>query len=598
MATTRIYQSLALATAGTLLAATGAGATDSATEARLRMLEAEIARLRPLEAEVAKLRHEAHGAKAQAKIATNVANAAQAHVSKDGHGHPPPPPVFVSFKNGLFVETEDKAFSIHIGGRVHADGGWQSDPANGDASNVLLRRARLDVAGKAFKYWYYRTQFEFGGSSGAASSANVRDAWLAFKYPLLTTIGLPYEAPIVIQLANQLRPLGLEAMSTSNSGITFIERSMMSDAFNTPRRHLGASISSGGHNWGVKAGLYSTSPQDRGIRPINNRLGQYWEVDGRAVFLPIRTEEDLIHIGATGRYYQNNGASGASNDELIVGPGVRNEANALNTRLLGTPDMSCNPGGPFNLFGSVWASNPALGGSLVQNNCLKNSTQFNVEFVGIHGPFSIQAEYSQAYYNRNSYNSAALLITPTALTGVPAFQAARLAAGQGLQSSAAFDGFYVQAQLFLTGETRITGYTDIEHNINTPYTFSTAPKILNPISKGGYGAWEVAGRWSSINLDNGSQGAWSYLPAYGALGLIPGVATPAGLFPAVLAANSVGITGGRVNKITLGLNWYPEKGYRFLFNYGRVLANVAPFNQPWLSSNDTNSFLTRAEVWW
>ena len=109
---------------------------------------------------------------------------------------------------------------------------------------------------------------------------------------------------------------------------------------------------------------------------------------------------------------------------------------------------------------------------------------------------------------------------------MPAFQASRLAAGQGLQSSAAFDGFYAQAQLFLTGETRITAYTDIEHNINTPYTFSTAPKILNPISKGGYGAWEVAARWSSINLDNGSQGAWSYLPAYGALGLVPGVATP------------------------------------------------------------------------
>ena len=580
-------RALAIAAFGLIATASATpAAADTASE--LRELKA---RLQQLEAQVAKQR-------AEVKRATNVANAAQAHVSKDGHGHPPPPPVFVSFKNGLFVETEDKAFSFHVGGRVHADGGWQSDPANGDASNVLLRRARLDIAGKAFKHWYYRTQFEFGGSSGSVSSANVRDAWLAFKYPLLTTVGLPYQWPVVIQLANQLRPLGLEAMSTSNSGITFIERSMMSDAFNTPRRHLGASISSGGHNWGVKAGIYSTSPQDAAIRPTNNKLGQYWEVDGRAVFLPIRTEEDLIHIGATGRYYQNNGASGASNDELLVGRGVRNEANALNTRLLGTPDMSCNPGGPFNLTGSVWAANPAFGGSLAQNNCLKNSTQFNVEFVAIHGPFSIQAEYSQAYYNRNSCNSAALLITPGALTGVPALQAARLAAGQGLQSSAAFDGFYAQAQLFLTGETRITAYTDIDHNINTPYTFSTQPKILNPISKGGYGAWEVAARWSSINLDNGSQGAWSYLPAYGALGLVPGVATPGGLFPAVLAANSVGLTGGRVNKITLGLNWYPEKGYRFLFNYGRVLANVAPYNQPWLSSNDTNSFLTRAEVWW
>ncbi|MGJ0394893.1 MAG: OprO/OprP family phosphate-selective porin [Methylocystis sp.] len=580
-------RALAIAAFGLYATASAApAAADTASE--IRELKA---RLMQLEAQVSKQR-------AEVKHATNVANAAQAHVSKDGHGHPPPPPVFVSFKNGLFVETEDKAFSFYVGGRIHADGGWQSDPANGDASNALLRRARIDIAGKAFKYWYYRTQFEFGGSSNAASAANVRDAWLGFNYPILAKLGLPYENKIFIQFANQLRPLGLEAMSTSNSGITFIERSMMSDTFNTPRRHLGVSISTGDHNWGVKGGIYSTSPQDAAIRPFNNRLGQYWEVDGRAVFLPIRTEEDLIHIGATGRYYQNNGASGATNDELLVGRGVRNEANALNTRLLGTPDMACNPGGPFNLAGSLWAANPALGGQLVQGGCLKNSTQFNVEFVGVHGPFSIQAEYSQQFYNRNSYNSAALLFTPTALAGAPALQQARLVAGQGLQSSSAFDGYYVQAQLFLTGETRITGYTDIEHNVNTPYTFSTQPKILNPVSKGGYGAWEVAGRWSSIDLNNGSQGFWSYLPVYGALGFIPGVAIPAGLFPATLAANSVGLTGGRVNKITLGLNWYPEKGYRFLFNYGRVLANSAPFNQPWLSANDTNSFLTRAEVWW
>ncbi len=580
-------RALAIAAFGLIATASATpAAADTASE--LRELKA---RLQQLEAQVAKQR-------AEVKRATNVANAASVAATKGPPGPPPPPPVFVSFKNGLFVETEDKAFSFHVGGRIHADGGWQSDPGDGDASNVLLRRARLDIAGKAFKYWYYRTQFEFGGSSGAVSAANVRDAWLAFKYPLLTTVGLPYDWPVVIQLANQLRPLGLEAMSTSNSGITFIERSMMSDAFNTPRRHLGASISSGGHNWGVKTGIYSTSPQDTANRPFNNRLGQYWEVDGRAVYLPIRTEEDLIHIGATGRYYKNNGATSLSNDELLVGRGVRNEANALNTRLLGTPDMSCNPGGPFSLAGSRWAANTGLGGSLAQNNCLKSAAAFNLEFVAIHGPFSIQAEYSRSYYTRDSYTSAGLLITPTALTGVPAFQAARLAAGQGLQSSASFDGFYAQAQLFLTGETRITAYTDIEHNINTPYTFSTQPKILNPISKGGYGAWEVAARWSSINLDNGAQGAWSYLPAYGALGLVPGVAIPGGLASAVLAANSVGLTGGRVNKITLGLNWYPEKGYRFLFNYGRVLANVAPYNQPWLNSNDTNSFLTRAEVWW
>ena len=378
------------------IAAFGLFATASATPAaadtasELRELKA---RLQQLEAQVAKQRVEV-------KRATNVANAAQAHVSKDGHGHPPPPPVFVSFKNGLFVETEDKAFSFYVGGRVHADGGWQSDPANGDASNVLLRRARLDIAGKAFKHWYYRTQFEFGGSSGSVelSQCPRRLAGLQLSDP----------GQARPPLRKEHRHSARQSVAAPGSrGDEHLElRHHLHRAFDDVGRVQHAKATSrrvdlhGDHNWGVKTGIYSTSPQDTANRPFNNKLGQYWEVDGRAVFLPIRTEEDLIHIGATGRYYQNNGATSASNDELLVGRGVRNEANALNTRLLGTPDMSCNPGGPFNLFGSAWAANQGLGGSLVQNNCLRSAAGFNAEFVAVHGPFSIQAEYAQTSYTR------------------------------------------------------------------------------------------------------------------------------------------------------------------------------------------------------
>jgi phosphate-selective porin OprO/OprP len=309
-----------------LLALVGACALPAAahadTASEIKALKAQLKRLE------AKLDE-------QAKATHQVKNALNSAKSAPGDHHAPPP-VFVSFKNGLYVETEDKAFSFHIGGRVHVDGGFQGDPKTGDASNVLLRRARLDIQGKAFKNWYYRTQFEFGGGN-----ANVRDAWLGYKGPILAELG--YDKPLFIQIGNHLRPLGLEAMSTSNSGITFIERTMMSDVFNTPRRHLGASVSAGEHNWGAKLGLYSASPQDAALRPNRNGMGQYFEVAGRAVVLPIRTEEDMIHIGASGRYRSAGGTSAASDDELLFGRGPRNEANALNTRLLGSPDLSCNP---------------------------------------------------------------------------------------------------------------------------------------------------------------------------------------------------------------------------------------------------------------
>lgn len=567
---------LAVAALGVMAAATPAAA-DTASE--IRALKAQ---LRALEAKVAKQAHEVHHA-------TNVANAA-AH-GKGDPAHPAPPPVFVSFKNGLFVETEDKAFSIGVNGRVHVDGGFQSEPETGNSSNVLLRRARLDVAGKAFKYWYYRTQFEFGGSSSGASSANVRDAWMGFKYPILAKLGLGYEKDIFIQVGNQLRPLGLEAMSTSNSGTTFIERTAMSDAFNTPTRHLGVSVSTGDKNWGVKTGFYSTSPQDAAIRPPLAGSGQYWEVAGRAVYLPIRTEEDLLHFGISGRYYRPNGATGASdNGRLLIGRGIRNEANVFNTNMLGVPDMSCAPT-QVSTSGSIFNLGFA---DFVQQSCLKSVAGFNAEFLAVHGPFSIQAEYAQAHYNRDANTSLALLATNAPLGTL---SGSRLFAGQGLASSATFDGWYAQAAVFLTGETRITAYTDIDHNVNTPWTFSTQPKILNPISKGGYGAFEVAARWSAINLNSGSYGPWNYLGAV-SNGFAPGTSVPAALRLPVLLANSSATVGGRVNQFTVGLNWYPEKGYRFLFNYSHVMNNVAPFDRPFLAGNHTGIFLTRAEVWW
>jgi phosphate-selective porin OprO and OprP len=144
---------------GALLSASGAAfATDaSAIDARLKMLEAEIA----------KLRKEAHEAKAQAAAAaskaTNVANLSH---KADVHA---PPPVFVSFKNGLYVETEDKAFSFKVGGRIQVDGGANSDPLNGFSNQTGFRRSRIEVEGKAYGYWFYKAQADFAGAANGTT---------------------------------------------------------------------------------------------------------------------------------------------------------------------------------------------------------------------------------------------------------------------------------------------------------------------------------------------------------------------------------------------------------------------------------------------
>ncbi len=91
----------------------------------------------------------------------------------------PPPPVFVSFTNGLKVESFDQAFSFKIGGRIFVDGGVNSFPVeaftgvppffqahagSGFSNQVGFRQVRLEVEGKAFKDWEYKFQYDFLGA--------------------------------------------------------------------------------------------------------------------------------------------------------------------------------------------------------------------------------------------------------------------------------------------------------------------------------------------------------------------------------------------------------------------------------------------------
>ncbi len=83
------------------------------------------------------------------------------------------------------------------------------------------------------------------------------------------------------------------------------------------------------------------------------------------------------------------------------------------------------------------------------------------------------------------------------------------------------DGFYVYASWLLTGESR-------------PYDASSGEfgrlKPSNPLGEGGYGAWELALRYSELDLDD-----------------------------------EVG--GGEQHNVTAGINWYVSKTTRLTFNY-------------------------------
>ncbi len=101
-----------------------------------------------------------------------------------------------------------------------------------------------------------------------------------------------------------------------------------------------------------------------------------------------------------------------------------------------------------------------------------------------------------------------------------------------------FKGGYAEASWILTGEYR-------RHNIATGSFQNPRPyKVFSP-ANGGFGAFELAARYSYVDLD--------FRPGAAGTAAIPG-----------------SIRGGEQRIVTLGLNWYLNSNAKLLFNYLHV----------------------------
>lgn len=143
------------------------------------------------------------------------------------------------------------------------------------------------------------------------------------------------------------------------------------------------------------------------------------------------------------------------------------------------------------------AESNVSGVRIVDTSVLDNADSMlksGLELATVMGPFTAQAEYIRASVDRDNI------------------------------SDADFDGWYVQSSYFLTGESR-------------PYKNGVFGGIKpnRRLGDGGIGAWEVAMRYSSLDLNDGD------------------------------------INGGEADSMTLGLNWYPVPMLRFSANYVHVL---------------------------
>lgn len=419
---------------------------------------------------------------------------------------PPPAPTFeagkdldfkVSWQHGLTAQTADKAFRLHVGGRTQFDTIWMSagndvqfgPTGTGQINDAFaFRRARFTMEGTIyevvdfwFEYDFINTFDSAGGRVAPTLAANTpvpTDLWVTFtKIPGLGNI----------RVGNQKPPLSFEHL-TSSRFLNFIERSFAFDAF------------IGGLDNGFRPGVqvFNWAFDERmtwalGVFKNNTSVfgwntgdGEY-DVTGRITFLPWIEQDGrcLLHVGV--------GASHRDTDD----DRIRYRARTLLRN------------GPAVLHTPLTDVRAVAG----------NETLLVPELVFVHGPFTLQTEYFASWVNNTHFPIA----PPDA----------RRDRGRTF-----FQGYYVEALYFLTGEHRV-------YDRRCPRFDRVAPHenfFFVDGGKGGrlfgQGAWQVAARYSWLDL------------------------------------NSSGIHGGEVHDLTLGLNWFLNPNMKLQWNYSLALRDL------------------------
>jgi phosphate-selective porin OprO/OprP len=286
----------------------------------------------------------------------------------------------------------------------------------------------------------------------------------------LTDAYLQYEGieDLLITAGQHKAPFGLESNNSDNFN-TFLERGMFTNAFGNAgaERRIGLSAAwSPKPNLNIAAGLFGDNESiSRSTgSPVTNAPDESVGANARIAWEPVFEKGRIVHLGASG-YYRTGLKSGDVADAV---------------RLSDRPNIRIDNG------------NIADSGIVTGAESMRYA---GAEAAAVLGPVTLAGEYGRLWLDRPG------LADPS------------------------FDGFYVYATWFLTGETR-------------PFRNGNFDRVkpTRAIGKGGAGAFELALRYDRIDLSD----------------------TP------VLAR-----AGNRAESLTFGLNWYINPYAKLLFNWVR-----------------------------
>lgn len=375
-----------------------------------------------------------------------------------------------------------------------------NDPLVSDGriqNGASFRRARLSAKGAVATHTNYFMQLDFA----------------FFGRPTFTDVWVEQtDLPIVgnARIGQWKHPFSLEVVSSFRY-TTFLERSLLFQAF-TPFRHLGF-------------GIYDQSDDENStwaaslIRTGQDQFGGSLSTDGGNGFVARATRlfgydescgEHYFHTGFA--YYLNSPPRDLVRfrtvPEIFIGEVAPGD---LGSSRQPVPGSRAN-GTPF----------------LVDTGPLLANTVNTIGWEGlyVHGPFSVQTELMGAWVDRIG-------------GGTPFFY-----------------GSYVTCSYFLTGEHRAydrkAGALD---RIKPLHDF-----LWTPGCACGWGAWELAGRWSMIDLTD------------------------------------AGVNGGVENNATFCLNWYLNSYTKLSLNYIHAWVDRPLVAQPNLGIAETNVFAGMAQL--
>lgn len=275
-------------------------------------------------------------------------------------------------------------------------------------------------------------------------------------------------------------PFSIENL-TSSRFITFMERPLIVNAFGGDTRRIGLSAKHGSEFWTLAAGIFGDNAEVG--RGDDDDPDEGWLAAARLTVAPVNRDEQVVHLGMNAVWQIDT-----QGEEVRFRD--RPELRVDGTRLVDTG---------------------TLGGFGDDTQGIEDYYLFGPELAAVFGPFHVQGEYHWVKVNGDD-----LILDD---------------AGTPTGGDPTFTGWYVEAGYFLTGESR-------------PYDEGSfdrvKPKRNFSLQDGGPGAWQIAARYSTIDLDD------------------------------------EGIEGGEEDNITVGLNWHFNPYMRWQLNWVRFDVEQSP----------------------